>query len=77
LAAVGTPGFPFLLPAETSASVISPVFFGYAILLSLAVSLNFAGDANPLLPFWGLLLILLIFYGVSRLFQHGPYAREG
>jgi hypothetical protein len=50
--------------------LVGEVCISYAILLSLAVSLNFAGDANPLLPFWGLLLILLIFYGVSRLFRH-------
>ncbi len=50
--------------------LVGEVCIGYSILLSLAVSLNFAGDANSLLPFWGLLLILLSFYGVSRLFRH-------
>lgn len=49
--------------------LIGEVCVGYAILLSLAVTAGFAGETNPLVPFWGLLLIMLIFYGVARLFH--------
>ena len=35
--------------------LMGEICIGYALLLSLAVGLNFAGDVNPLLPFWGLL----------------------
>lgn len=49
--------------------LVGEVCVGYAILLSLAVSAHFAGDAEPLLPFWGLLFIMLSFYGSSRVFQ--------
>src|SRR5260370_10538482 len=45
------------------------VCVGSAMLLGLAVSVNFAGDTNPLLPVWGLLLVMLSFYTSSRLFQ--------
>lgn len=56
---------PFLL-------LIGETCVGYAILLTLAVSLNFIGDTAPLVPFWGLLLILLTFYLLTRLFRRWP-----
>lgn len=55
--------------------LVGETVVGYSVLLGLAVSLTFAGDASPLLPFWGLLLIMLIFYGVGKLFR--KYAPKG
>jgi len=52
--------------------LIGEICVVYAILLGLAVTIHFAGDANPLLPFWGLLLLMLSFYLLDRLFQQAP-----
>lgn len=49
--------------------LIGETCVGYAVLLALAVNLNFIGDTAPLMPFWGLLLILLTFYLLTRLFR--------
>jgi len=53
---------PFLL-------LIGETCVGYAVLLALAVSLNFIGDTAPLVPFGGLLLTLLTFYLLTRFFR--------
>lgn len=45
------------------------VCVGYALLVGLAASVSFAGMAEPLLPVWGLPLMMLSFYVSSRLFQ--------
>lgn len=58
---------PFLL-------LIGEVCVGFAVLLNLAITVGFAGEANPLVPFWGLLLIMLIFYVLARFFHRRPQA---
>lgn len=45
------------------------VCVGYALLVGLAASVSFAGMVEPLLPVWGLPLMMLSFYVSSRLFQ--------
>ena len=49
--------------------LVGEVCVAYAILLGLAIVAHFAGEAGPVLPFWGLLLVMLSFYLLAKLFQ--------
>ena len=62
---------PIIIQSTTAASLgelltpllllVGEVCVGYAVLLSLAITLGFAGENYPIVPFWGLLSIMAIF----------------
>jgi hypothetical protein len=72
---------PIIIQSTTAASLgelltpllllVGEVCVGYAVLLSLAITLGFAGENYPIVPFWGLLSIMAIFYIMATLFHRG------